>query len=63
MKKDKPFPIAIQSDHIRWLIKARRCFTMKDPCDKGLERQRTRALDLARDIWRTLDPEGWKKPH
>ena len=46
----------------RWLRKARQCFAFRKQWGPdGCQRQHDRALDLARDIWRTLDPEGFKR--
>jgi hypothetical protein len=42
----------------RWLRKARRTFTGKST--DGAD-QWDRAVDLARDVWKTLDPLGFKE--
>ena len=54
--------ICTLDDVLRWKRKARQCFTFKNDfhgCDH--EEQNKRMYDLARDVFRTLDPKGFKK--
>ena len=44
--------------HARWCRKARQVFTLKDL--RG-DAQWDRALSLARDVYKALDPEGFRR--
>lgn len=53
------------ADAKRWLCKARQVFTFRlkgrrHPTDDPQQEQVDRAVALARDIWRALDPDGFK---
>lgn len=49
-----------RKDLERWKIKARRVFVVRQ--DFGPHEQWGRAVALARDVFRVLDPEGWRNP-
>ena len=50
--------VRVRSLHARWLRKARRVVRWDG---HGQVVWTRKSLDLARDIWRALDPEGYRK--
>jgi len=50
-----------RKDIARWLKKARRVFRIKKIGPEAASMQWDRGVDLARDIWRTMDREGFNK--
>ena len=64
MKQHKPFNMANvilkgHRDLLRWRRKAKQCFVKNKVGPEYW--QWDRAVDLARDVYKTLDPVGWKK--